>query len=104
MQDKSIAECSNESILQYFQPSLSYHLIKIFCFVVDHIVCGSVGFVGFLFCYVVHIDSVLSSFAIISLGKRELTALLLLSSCCHVALFVLARLLHPAMCWSAVCE
>ena len=26
MQVKSIAECSNGSILQYFQPSLSYHL------------------------------------------------------------------------------
>ena len=26
MQVKSIAECSNESILQYFRPSLSYHL------------------------------------------------------------------------------
>ena len=26
MQVKSIAECSQESILQYFQPSLSYHL------------------------------------------------------------------------------
>ena len=26
MQAKSIAECSKESILQYFQPSLSYHL------------------------------------------------------------------------------
>ena len=26
MQDKSIAECSNRSILQYFWPSLSYHL------------------------------------------------------------------------------
>ena len=31
MQVKSIAECSNGSILQYFQPSISYHLrIKIF--------------------------------------------------------------------------
>ena len=26
MQVKSIAECSKESILQYFRPSLSYHL------------------------------------------------------------------------------
>ena len=26
MQDKSIAECSKGSILQYFWPSLSYHL------------------------------------------------------------------------------
>ena len=26
MQVKSIAECSNGSILQYFRPSLSYHL------------------------------------------------------------------------------
>ena len=26
MQVKSIAECSKGSILQYFQPSLSYHL------------------------------------------------------------------------------
>ena len=26
MQVKSIAECSNRSILQYFRPSLSYHL------------------------------------------------------------------------------
>ena len=26
LQVKSIAECSNESILQYFRPSLSYHL------------------------------------------------------------------------------
>ena len=33
MQDKSIAECSKGSILQYFRPSLSYHLslISLFC-------------------------------------------------------------------------
>ena len=33
MQDKSIAECSKGSILQYFQPSLSYQLplISLFC-------------------------------------------------------------------------
>ena len=30
MQVKSIAECSNGSILQYFRPSLSYRVIKIF--------------------------------------------------------------------------
>ena len=33
MQVKSIAECSKGSILQYFQPSLSYHLLlrSLFC-------------------------------------------------------------------------
>ena len=33
MQVKSIAECSNGSILQYFQPALSYHLSlrSLFC-------------------------------------------------------------------------
>ena len=33
MQVKSIAECSNGSILQYFRPSLSYHLSlrSLFC-------------------------------------------------------------------------
>ena len=33
MQVKSIAECSNGSILQYFRPSFSYHLslISLFC-------------------------------------------------------------------------
>ena len=33
MQDKSIAECSKGSILQYFRPSFSYHvlLISLFC-------------------------------------------------------------------------
>ena len=33
MQVKSIAECSNVSILQYFQPALSYHLSlrSLFC-------------------------------------------------------------------------
>ena len=33
MQVERIAECSNESILQYFQPSLSYHLSlrSLFC-------------------------------------------------------------------------
>ena len=33
MQAKSIAECSNWSILQYFQPSVSYHLSlrSLFC-------------------------------------------------------------------------
>ena len=33
MQVKSIAECSNGSILQYFRPSLSYHLTlsSLFC-------------------------------------------------------------------------
>ena len=30
MQVKSIAECSKGSILQYFRPSLGYHVIKIF--------------------------------------------------------------------------
>ena len=32
MQVKSIAECSNGSILQYFRPSLSYHLTVRFLF------------------------------------------------------------------------
>ena len=33
MQDKRIAECSKVSILQYFRPSLSYHLSvrSLFC-------------------------------------------------------------------------
>ena len=33
MQVKSIAECSKGSILQYFRPSLSYHLLlrSLFC-------------------------------------------------------------------------
>ena len=32
MKVQSIAECSKGSILQYFRPSLSYHLSLIFCF------------------------------------------------------------------------
>ena len=43
MQDKSIAECPNGSILQYFQPSLSYHLSlrSWFCiFLSDFTVCS----------------------------------------------------------------
>ena len=36
-----------------------------------------------------YLYSVLSSFAIISARKRELVALLLLSSCCHVAVSIL---------------
>ena len=37
MQVKSIAECSNGSILQYFQPALSYHLSfrALFCLVLS---------------------------------------------------------------------
>ena len=47
--------------------------------------------VRLLFCYAVL--CVLHSFAIISLGKRELVALFLLSSWCHVAVIVLCLLL-----------
>ena len=45
-----------------------------------------------LFCFVVHF--VLSSFAIISLGKRELVALLLLCSECHAAVILCQWLCH----------
>ena len=58
----------------------------------------SVGFsVTSLFCFAVL--GVLSSFAIISLGKRDLVALLLLRSECHVAVVVL---LHGGVGWSTV--
>ena len=40
----------------------------------------------------------MSSFAIISLEKRQLVALTLLSSCCHVALP------HDVVGWSVVCD
>ena len=55
----------------------------------QQIQCVVLGFycVGFLFCFAV--ICVLSSFAIISLGKRELTALLLLCSECHVSVIAL---------------
>ena len=57
-----------------------------------------------LFCYAVY--PVLSSFAIILLRKRELVALLKLSSCCHhhVAVSVLYLFLTRAVGWSAVCD
>ena len=41
---------------------------------------------------------------IISLGKRELFALLLLSSWCHVAVKCSLLLTHGAVSWSAVCD
>ena len=52
-----------------------------------------VGFfcVWYLFCYAVL--CVLSSFAIIQLGKRELVAFLMLSSGCHVAVIFLCLVL-----------
>ena len=43
--------------------------------------------VRYLFCFVVL--CVVSSFAIVSLGKKELVALLLLRSMCHVSVIVL---------------
>ena len=52
-------------------------------------------------CYAVL--SVLSSFAVISLGKRELVALFELCSYCHVAVGVL-RLPHYAVGWSVMCD
>ena len=55
-----------------------------------------------LFCFAVLF--VLYSFAIISLGKRELVALLLLCSECHVPIFILRFLSHDAMGWSVVCD
>ena len=62
-------------------------------FIVVPIFVGEV--VWSLFCFAVL--CVLSSFAIISLGKRELVALILLSSWCHVAVFV--RCLFLAVAW-----
>ena len=47
--------------------------------------------VGSLFCYAVL--CVLSSFAIIPLGKRKLVALLLLCSGCHIAVIALCLFL-----------
>ena len=44
------------------------------------------------FLFICTVLCVLSSFAIISLGKTELTTLLLLSSWCHMAVFVLCFL------------
>ena len=51
-------------------------------FIVAPIVCGIFVFSP---CFGNVVFSVLSSFAIISLRKRELVALLKLSTCCHVA-------------------
>ena len=49
MQVKSIAECSKGSILQYFQPSLSYHLSlrSLFCL----FLCGRLRQVLLYMCY-----------------------------------------------------
>ena len=55
-------------------------------FVVAPLVCWDLVF-GLCFCYAVL--CVPSRFAIISLGKRELVALLLLFSECHVTVIVL---------------
>ena len=53
------------------------------------------------FCFYLAVLCVLSSFAIISQGKRELVALLVLCSGCHVAVVVLPR---GTMGWSLVCD
>ena len=45
-----------------------------------------------------------SSFAIISLGKREMVTLLLLFSWCHVTVIRSLPLPHGAVGWSAVCD
>ena len=45
---------------------------------------------------------VLSSFAIISLRKRELVALLKLCTCCHLAVYGSVSLLHGAIGWSVI--
>ena len=67
------------------QPS---YLVAYLLFVVASIVCGGLVFsVRSLFCFAVL--CVLSSFASVSLGKRELVALLLLCSECHVAIIAL---------------
>ena len=59
------------------------------------------SFVWFLFCYAL-LDA-LSSFAIISLGKRESVVLLLLLSWCYVAVIVLCLfLIMPYVSKSAV--
>ena len=54
------------------------------------------------FCYA--ILSVLSSFIIILLRKRELVALLKSSSCCHVTASVLWLFLTESWVCSAVCD
>ena len=60
-------------------------MLFIHCLLLLPLFCGFC--VRFLFCFAVL--CVLSSFAIISLGKRELVALLLLCSECHGAVIVL---------------
>ena len=61
-------------------------------FIVTNIICG--GCVRSLFCYAVIFA--LSCFVVISLGTRELVALLLLSSWCHVDVLFFARGVHVA--------
>ena len=61
-------------------------LLFIRCLLLPH--CFSGFSVRSLFCFAV-VCTVFSSFAIISLGMRELVALLLLYSECHVAVIVL---------------
>ena len=55
-------------------------------FIVALIACGSFVLFFCLFCYTVL--SINSSFAHIPLGKRDLIALILLSSCCHATVSV----------------
>ena len=60
---------------------------------------------GFCVCsmFCLCINFVLSSFEIILMGKRELVALLCLSSWCLV-IVVFVAFPHGAVCWSAVCD
>ena len=72
-------------------------------FVVAPIVCGGFS-VGSLFCFAVLCVLSSSSFAIISLGKRELIALLLLCVLNVMSLLSFMTLPCGAMGWSEVCE
>ena len=72
-------------------------------FVFAAIVCGGLVFsVRSMFCFA--LLCVHSSFAIISLRKRELVALLLLCSECHCRYYRSFTLPRGAMGWSVLCD
>ena len=61
MQVKSIAECSKGSILQYFQPSLSYHLSlrSLFCLFLSDRFTQGFTVMYFLFNFTDHVKDVI---------------------------------------------
>ena len=70
-------------------------------FVVAHIVCRIKVFGH---CFALKVLCVVSSCAIISLGKKELVALRSLCSEWHVAVIVILLFLAVPWCWSVVCD